>query len=470
MMNRRSFIQRSLVLSGALTLAFKNTFAAAFGKDAVTGKVTGAGKPLANVLVSDGYSIVQTKADGTYQFVPAKKAEFVFVIVPAGFEFPHEKQIARYYKRLNETGGFDFDLTPLKQNDNKHNFIVWADPQVKNKSDVAKMLSQSVPDTVKTISELGEASLVHGIAVGDLVWDNHDLFPMYNEAVAEMGIPFFQGLGNHDEDYRMGDDETSDRTFKKFYGPTYYSFNRGRAHYVMLDDVRYLGVEREYDGYVVQQQLDWLEKDLKFVDKDALLLICLHIPVYNQVKNNKELYKLLKPFKNVHVLSGHTHYNDNNITGNVYEHNHGTVCGAWWTGPICEDGTPRGYGVYQVDGNQLKWYYKSMDREKDYQMALFVEELTNQKRLIANVWNWDPAWKVEYWLDDEYKGVLKNEQGLDPMAIKLYKGPDLPMPRGFAEPRETKHLFVAHFGPNVKQVKVVATDRFGVKYESITNA
>jgi predicted phosphodiesterase len=470
MMNRRSFIQRSLVFSGALTLVFKNTFAAAFGKYAVTGKVTGAGKPLANVLVSDGYSIVQTKADGTYQFVPAKKAEFVFVIVPAGFEFPHEKQIARYYKRLNETGEFDFDLTPLKQNDNKHNFIVWADPQVKNKSDVAKMLLQSVPDTVKTISELGEASLVHGIAVGDLVWDNHDLFPMYNEAVAEMGIPFFQGLGNHDEDYRMGDDETSDRTFKKFYGPTYYSFNRGRAHYVMLDDVRYLGVEREYDGYVVQQQLDWLEKDLKFVDKDALLLICLHIPVYNQVKNNKELYKLLKPFKNVHVLSGHTHYNDNNITDNVYEHNHGTVCGAWWTGPICEDGTPRGYGVYQVDGNQLKWYYKSMDREKDYQMALFVEELTNQKRLIANVWNWDPAWKVEYWLDDEYKGVLKNEQGLDPMAIKLYKGPDLPMPRGFAEPRETKHLFVAHFGPNVKQVKVVATDRFGVKYESITNA
>jgi predicted phosphodiesterase len=293
---------------------------------------------------------------------------------------------------------------------------------------------------------------------------------MYNEAVAEMGIPFFQGLGNHDEDYRMGDDETSDRTFKKFYGPTYYSFNRGRAHYVMLDDVRYLGVEREYDGYIVQQQLDWLEKDLKFVDKDALLLICLHIPVYNQVKNNKELYKLLKPFKNVHVLSGHTHYNDNNIKGNVYEHNHGTVCGAWWTGPICEDGTPRGYGVYQVDGNQLKWHYKSMEREKDYQMALFVEELTNQKRLIANVWNWDPAWKVEYWLDNEYKGILRNEQGYDPMAIKLYKGPDLPKPRGFAEPRETKHLFVAHFGTNVKQVKVVATDRFGVKYESVTNA
>ncbi|RYY23685.1 MAG: metallophosphoesterase [Sphingobacteriaceae bacterium] len=467
-MNRRLFIQKMLLLSGTLTLAFKNTFAA--GKDAVKGKVTAAGKPLANVLISDGYSIVQTGKDGFYQLVPDKKAEFVFVIVPSGYEFPHEKQIAKYYKRLEDTGGFDFNLIRLKQPDNKHSFIVWADPQVKNKKDVDQMLSQSVPDTVKTIKELSETSLVHGIAVGDLVWDNHDLFPMYNEAVARMGIPFFQGLGNHDEDYRLGDDETSDRTFKKFYGPTYYSFNRGRAHYVMLDDVRYLGTERDYDGYIVQQQMDWLEKDLKYVDKNALLLICLHIPVYDHVKNNQEFYQLLKPFKNVHILSGHTHYNENNITGNVYEHNHGTVCGAWWTGPVCEDGTPRGYGVYQVDGNQLKWYYKSVDEDKNHQIAVYIDDLNEQKRLTANVWNWDPAWKVEYWLDNQYKGVLKNEPGLDPLTVKLYKGPTLPAARSFAEPRPTNHLFVASFGTDVKQVKVVATDRFGNKYESATNA
>lgn len=288
---------------------------------------------------------------------------------------------------------------------------------------------------------------------------------MYNEAVAEMGIPFYQGLGNHDMDYRLGGDETSDQTFKKFYGPTYYSFNRGRAHYVMLDDVRYLGTEREYDGYITEQQLNWLEKDLKYVAKDDLLFICLHIPVYSSVKNNEELYKLLKPFNNVHILSGHTHYNANNITGNVFEHNHGTVCGAWWTGPVCEDGTPRGYAVYSVEGNQVKWYYKPMEMDRTNQMSVFVEELTGQKRMIANVWNWDPAWKVEYWLDGKYKGELKNEHGMDPLTVKLYKGPELPNPRPFVEPRDTDHLFVAHFEPGVKQIKVVATDRFGEKFE-----
>jgi hypothetical protein len=468
-MNRRIFIQRSLILTGALTLKFKNTFG--LGKDAaITGKVTAAGKPLANVLVSDGFNIVQTGKDGSYQLTPDAKAEFVFVSVPSGHEIPHENQIARHYHKIADGGSFDFKLVPLKKNDSKHSFILWADPQVKNKKDVAQMLAQSVPDTRRTVKDLGAGELVHGIAVGDLVWDNHELFPMYNEAVAGMGIPFYQGLGNHDMDYRLGGDETSDQTFKKFYGPTYYSFNRGRAHYVMLDDVRYLGTEREYDGYITEQQLNWLQKDLKYVAKDDLLFICLHIPVYSSVKNKEDLYKLLKPFKNVHILSGHTHYNANNISDNIYEHNHGTVCGAWWTGPVCEDGTPRGYGVYQVEGNQVKWYYKAVETDKSTQMSVFVDGLTNQKRMIANVWNWDPKWKVEYWLDGQYKGELKNEHGMDPLTVKLYKGTELPNPRPFVEPRDTDHLFVAHFGPEVKKVKVLATDRFGTKYESEVKA
>lgn len=459
-MNRRLFIQRSLVITGALTLRFRNTFG--FTRNAaVTGKVTAAGKPLANVLVSDGFSIVPTAADGSYQLTPDAKAEFVFISIPSGYEFPHDNNIAKHYRWLSEgVASFDFNLTPLKQADSKHTFIVWADPQVKNKKDVAQMMAQSVPDTKKTVANhAGE--LVHGIGVGDLVWDNHALFANYNEAIGQIGIPFFQGLGNHDMDYRLGGDETSDQTFKKHYGPTYYSFNRGRAHYVMLDDVRYLGREREYDGYITEQQLDWLAKDLKYVKPDDLLFICLHIPVYSQVKNNKDLYRLLKPFKNVHILSGHTHYNENNIKDNVYEHNHGTVCGAWWTGPVCEDGTPRGYAVYTVDGNQVKWYYKSMDSDKSNQLSLFIDE---NGKAFANVYNWDPQWKVEYWIDGQYKGIMKNEPGLDPVATRLYLGDKLPLGRTFPEPRETKHLFVAQMKEG-KKIKVVATDRFGDKYE-----
>jgi hypothetical protein len=305
---------------------------------------------------------------------------------------------------------------------------------------------------------------VHGITVGDIVWDSLDLFADYNKAVELMGIPFFQALGNHDMDYRQGGDETSDRTFQQFYGPTYYSFNRGKAHYIVLDDVRYLGTERNYDAYISEAQLAWMEKDLKFVPKDALVIINLHIPVHSAVKNNKDFYAILADFTNVHIMSGHTHYNKNVLKNNIFEHNHGTVCGAWWTGPICEDGTPSGYGVYEVDGTNLKWFYQPTGLDRKKQMRIYVDELTKQKRLIANVWNYDPKWKVEYYLDGKHMGELQPELGYDPLAVKLYKGDKLPTGRTFAEPKKTDHIFLAHFEPTVKKVKVVVTDRFGEQF------
>jgi hypothetical protein len=108
--------------------------------------------------------------------------------------------------------------------------------------------------------------------------------------------------------------------------------------------------------------------------------------------------------------------------------------------------------------------------DKSDQMTLYVENIDGQKKLTANVWNWDPEWKIEYYLDGQAKGLLKNERGLDPLAVKLYTGAQLPDPRPFVEPKETGHLFTASFGSEVAKVRVVATDRFGRKYEEEVSA
>lgn len=464
-MNRRSFIQQAGYLGGSLALGLYGLRAGAVSPaKIVRGKVTANGKGLPGVAVSDGFSIVQTDANGAYSLSPGDKATHVFISVPAGYDFPAQQDIVHHYQPLDAAVEADFTLKKLAQNDEKHHFLVWADPQVKNEEDVAEMMNTSVPDAQKVIAAFPEDALIHGIGVGDLVWDNHDLFRNYNEAVAQMGIPFFQCLGNHDMDYREGGDETSDHTFRAMYGPTYFSFNRGKAHYIVLDDVRYLGEDRKYDGYIQPHILAWIEKDLKLVPKDALLIIGMHIPVHNSVKNNGELYALLRDFKNVHILSGHTHFNKNVITNNVFEHNHGAVCGAWWTGPVCSDGTPRGYGVYEVNGTALKWYYKPTGLDKKVQMSIYVDDLTRQKRLLVNVWNWDPQWKIEYAADGKAMGAPEQQQGYDPQALKLYKGDDMPKKRNFVEPSETDHLFIAHLEAGVKRVDVKVTDRFGNSY------
>jgi len=464
-MNRRSFLQSVGFITGSAFISLNaNAFSNVKRSATITGRVTDAGKGLKNVVVSDGFSVVLTDATGKYTITTNDKSVNIFMSTPAGYEFKTDYNVAKQYETLGSRNQYDFKLTRLKINDDKHNFIIWADPQVKNKKDVQQMMETSVPDVQQLIASMPKDTLVHGIGVGDLVWDNHALFPDYNKAVAQMGIPFFQALGNHDMDYGMGGDETSDKTFKEIYGPTYYSFNRGKAHYIVLDDVRYLGEDRKYDGYISGDQLSWMEKDLKYVGKDQLVIICLHIPVHNAVKNNAEFYALLADYKHVHVMSGHTHYNVNKIQNNVFEHNHGAVCGAWWTGPICSDGTPRGYGVYEVDGNQLKWFYKSTGKPKDHQFSVYVETLNNQKRLIANVWNWDPEWKVTYELDGKAMGEPEKIQGYDPLSVELYKGDKLPATRSFAEPHRTDHLFMAHFNPSVKKIKVTVIDRFGEQF------
>jgi hypothetical protein len=233
-----------------------------------------------------------------------------------------------------------------------------------------------------------------------------------------------------------------------------------------MDNVRYIGRDREYDGFFQQNQLDWLQKDLAFVPKDRLIILCAHIPVHSGVKNNNDLYAILGD-RNVHIMSGHTHFHTNTIKGNIYEHNHGTVCGGWWTGPICGDGTPCGYGVYKVKGTELSWQYQSTGSASDHQFNIFVSDFdVMQKQVKVNIWNYDPAWKTEYWVDGIKKGALEQYEGFDPVAYATMLGKDLPNPRGFAEPKMNDHLFRAFIPASAKEITIIATDRFGKQYTS----
>ena len=470
-MKRKDFLERMGMLAGAgfLTAFLPAPYGISGDEKIIKGTVRSAGKGLAKVVVSDGYTVVVTDSRGNFTMTTNPASRAIFVSTPSGYAFNHEKGIAKQYQfisELPESNELNFDLVPLDEDDTDHQFVIWADPQVKNADDVDKMMRESVPDVQKFVVAAGKGSLLHGITVGDIVWDNHALFQDYNKAVQKMGIPFFQCLGNHDMDYGNGGDETSDITFQEHYGPTYYSFNRGQVHYVVMDNVRYLGKDREYDGFIQQNQLDWLEQDLSHVSKDNLIVLCLHIPVHKGTKNKEDLYRILDD-RRAHIMSGHTHYNVNDIHENIYEHNHGAVCGAWWTGPICEDGTPCGYGIYTVKGNELSWQYKATGKAHQDQMELHISDFSiEQKQVLANIWNADPSWKTECWVDGNMIGSMEQFDGYDPDAYAAFLGPKLPAKRSFAEPKMTAHLYKAYVSPKAKEVKIIATDRFGNVYSS----
>jgi hypothetical protein len=402
--------------------------------------------------------------------------------VPAGYELPtRDGGLARSYARVapdaRGEAAASFALRPLDRPDAEHRFLVLADPQTQNAREMARLHAETVPDVAAT---LGGADRVptFGVACGDIMFDDLSLYPEYERAVARMGVPFVQVVGNHDLDLRSHTQGGSVTTFRARYGPTYWSFDRGAVHYVVLHDVFWHGAG--YVGYVDDAQLAWLAADLARVERGRTVAAILHIPAHStraeregakaptpdeSVANRAALYELLAPYR-AHVLSGHTHEQEHLVHGSRLEHVHGAVCGAWWSGDICYDGTPNGYGVYDVRGDELRWRYKATGQDASVQMRTYAAgaDPAAPGEVIANVWDWDPAWTVAWYEDGERRGAMERRPGLDPLAAALHTGPDKPALRTWVEPVVTGHLFRARPSPGAREVRVEATDRWGRRH------
>lgn len=449
----------------------------------VKGRVYAHGRPCRGVAVTDGYDMVTTDVSGKYALTAHPQAEFIYISVPAGYTIPHNNGIAQFYVPIitdRPVMTADFQLEQLQQPDDKHVFIVWSDPQVQTTGQAEEVSTVSIPDLRATVATYPAGTLFHAMGCGDLAWDRLQFFDAYKKHAASSGIPFFQLIGNHDLDLDARSDEESSKTFLKQFGPSYYSFNRGKIHYVAIDNVFYLGTGRRFIGYITENQLQWLEKDLALVPAGTSVILCLHIPCNNGVQrrnklkeedfthvvaNREKLYKLLTPY-HVHIMSGHTHFSEHVIEANIEEHIHGAVCGAWWTGPICWDGTPKGYGLYEIDGKDIRWYYKSIGHKRDHQMRLYAPGMlpAHPDHFVANIWNWDPKWKVEWLENGVVKGNMQQITGLDPLSVELYEGENKPAGQSWIDPILTDHLFIAKPSSSPARIEVRATDRFGNIY------
>jgi hypothetical protein len=146
------------------------------------------------------------------------------------------------------------------------------------------------------------------------------------------------------------------------------------------------------------------------------------------------------------------------------------VCGAWWTGPVCYDGTPKGYAVYEVDGSSIHWRYKATGRSADHQMRAYTPSTrpdapnTLPDTLVANVWDATDAWTVVWYEDGIRTGEMTRRVGLDPLSQQLHAGDDQPRKHTWVEPQPTGHLYHAPASSDATRIRVEATDRFGRTY------
>jgi len=379
---------------------------------------------IADVLVSNGREVVATGSDGTYE-LPVYDDMNLFVTKPAGYSTPVNEELVPQFAYIHKVAGSPQlrygGIEPTGPLPQAINFPMIED----NVGDTFQCLAfgDTQAYTNREISfvrdTLGEMLLNRDNATteclifeGDVMGDDLSLFPRFKKIVAAGGVPQYFVGGNHDLDFDATTDADSFDTFRREWGPEYYSFDIGKVYFVVLDNVRYpcngvdehpfcdLSASPTYNGVIPQRQIDWLRNDLALVPQDRLIVLNAHIPFVtftdataqkHQTDNLDELYEVIGD-RPALGLSGHTHtteqilpgeyfkgWQENTNTGPAKFHQivTGAVSGSWWAGDLNDDGvphstqrlgSPRGYYVFDFDGPTYVDTYRTFHAPEDKQL------------------------------------------------------------------------------------------------------
>lgn len=449
----------------------------------IVGKVQDTmGKGIAGVVVNDGVHFTKTDIQGDWSLhLDTMVSKFVSLSVPADCVLPQTDGLADgFYVSVREAvrkGRHDFVLEKRPKTGDSFHYIAISDPQIANEHDMYRWKTETVPDLCETVDSLKqEGGEVIGTTLGDLVFDNMNMWNEYKSSMKDMGMTVFQCIGNHDfnrqyqdlHNMETGASCYAEQLYNHYFGPTDYSYNVGKVHVVTMKDINYVG-NKHFMESLTGAQLAWLKKDLSYVPKGSTVFLNFHAAAWNRVyprgniRNAAQLKEILEPYK-VHVFCGHTHFYQNvEVFPMLYQHNIGAACGAWWGGWINRCGAPNGYLVVKVDGDNLSWHYKGTRRSPYYQFRVYKKgEFKSQSSfVVANVWDWDDACRIVWYQDGKLMGNMEQFVDADEAFASSLAN------RASAVP--TAHLFRAMPKDGAKVIRIVWTNRFGESYEQSVN-
>ncbi|MCC5876928.1 MAG: calcineurin-like phosphoesterase family protein [Candidatus Sumerlaeia bacterium] len=453
--------------------------------------------PIQGVPVSNGIDVVLTDAEGKWE-LPVEGDTVIFMTKPSGYAInTNENKVPQFFYVHRPDGSPDLryggvaPTGPLPESINfalqeidepeDYKIVLFADPQPRNWEQMDYVLRTVVGQVRKNDSDA-----VFGMTLGDILYDDLSFFPHYIKGVANAGIPFFGIIGNHDIDFDSPTDEYAGETYINYYGPRTYSFNVGKVHFVGLDNIIYAGGTREQNGRYREgfrdSDMDWLERNLEHVPEDYLVVIATHGPIWmsnrqpgNQLAQNTDrLFDVLRDRERVLAINGHTHYNNHRTfthedgwhgDGHFHQANIATISGAWWGGPEGptgvpfapqRDGTPQGYVLLNIEGNEYTTRYRGLGLPKDKQMNIYlphaiVEEEDGEPvsyKVVVNIFDgMMEGGEATLRLNDQPERTMDFAPQLDPVARALYTE-DAPYRRNWVHPLTSFHMWETTLAPD----------------------
>ena len=149
-------------------------------------------------------------------------------------------------------------------------------------------------------------------------------FDTLQQVLSELSIPVFYVPGEHDV---LEDDGQSylERFGKGTSGAGWHSFDRNGVHFIGLVNV--VNLKAGGLGTLGDDQLEWLEKDVKQLSPSTPLVVFAHIPLWSVypdwgwgTDDSERALSYLKRFGSVSVLNGHIHQVMQKVEGHVTFH------------------------------------------------------------------------------------------------------------------------------------------------------
>jgi hypothetical protein len=424
-----------------------------------------------------------------------KVPRFYYIHKPAG------SPAGMKFKGVEPTGplpkSIDFGLTARPEPDT-FSALFFGDTQPRDLREVDYLIRDIIEPLVHR-----KEKYEFGVTLGDVAFDDLNTFEPLMQATAFIGIPWYYVLGNHDINYDAADDHHSDETWERVFGPNYYSFDHGPVHFIALDNVWWTGRDKAkqedpnrtagyYRAALGVEQLDWFKRDLVHVPYSKLVVVAMHIPIWDN-QEKADVYAELAKRPYALSVAAHTHFQEHRFLtekdgwpGKTPHHHvvNVTTCGSWWSGApdargvphtTMRDGAPHGYSIFSFDGTEYRIEYRAARRPADYQMNVIAPEVIAANSvtgtiIYANVFGGTERSKVEMSFAGRDWKPMERSVERDPSYVKMFdqdKALKLPY-RALPNPVNSPHLWKADLLggvlPGVYPLHIRTTDMFGQKY------
>jgi hypothetical protein len=463
---------------------------------------------IANIQVSNQRQVVKTNSKGAWS-LPATDNTVFFVVKPSGWmtplkgnglpsfyyvHKPNGSPTNLKYKGVSPTGPLPLSINfPLhRQTEPSHyQALFFGDTQPRNVREV-DYLTRDIINPL--INETQLKNYRFGVTLGDVVFNDLDVYGPYVDAMKLINRPWYNVPGNHDTNQDVDQDGLSNETWNRWFGPNYYSFEWGRVHYVVLDDIYWYKDEaartRKYEGRFGAEQVGWLKADLKSVPQDHLVVLMMHIPL-DECRDKDEIYKVINSRKHIWSAAAHTHVQEHRFLKEgslTHEHHHFvsvTACGSWWQGrpddrgvPIAtmRDGAPNGFSVLDFNRNQYSIEYRAAGYPTTKQMGISIPDVIDHTNaeytdVVVNIFGGSSKSTVDMKFGENGAWrPMRRVLMLDPEYVKLFErdkslqAPYIPLPN----PEKSPHIWKLALPSGIKRgtqlLQIRTRDMFGHVY------